>query len=185
MMHVLFGGMLAAGLLFGLVTREGEQVFSAVLQGAQQAVETALGMAGAFMLFGGLMEILTASSAMDKISRGLKRPLSFLMGDLSGDGLSYVSLNLAANMLGLGNAATPLGVEAARRLAKGPRATNGLCMFLVINASSVQLIPSTVVGLRQALGAQQPGAVILPGLLATALSTAVGIVSCKLMERRP
>ena len=86
-------------------------------------------------------------------------------------------------MLGLGNAATPMGIEASRRLAEKGRATDALCLFLVINASSVQLLPTTVIALRAAAGSRQPGIIAWPAFLATALSTATGILCCKAAEK--
>ena len=95
-----------------------------------------------------------------------------------------MTLNLTANMLGLGSAATPLGLEAARKMGgSGEAASNALCLFLVINASSVQLLPTTVIALRAAEGSAAPGSVIFPALLATAISTLTGIIACKIGER--
>ena len=105
------------------------------------------------------------------------------MGEIPADALDYVTMNLAANMLGLGNAATPMGVEAARRMAAGERAGDALCFFLVLNASSVQLLPTTVIALRAAAGSQAPGQIALPALVSTLISTLAGALSCKLAER--
>ena len=184
MLSVLICVMMGSAVLFGLVTGRGEQVFAGMLDGAQGAVEGVLGLMGSFGVFCGLMNILSASGCVEWLNRKLKKPLKMLLGNVKEDALVYVTGNLSANMLGLGNAATPLGLKAAKLLADGERATNALCMFLVINASSVQLLPSTVVALRTAMGAQNPGAVILPGLLSTCLSTLTGILMCKWMEKK-
>lgn len=184
MMQVLFGFLMGAAVLFGLCTAEADKVFAALLQGGQEAVKTAFSLAGSFGIFCGLMNILSRSGVLHFLTRFLKKPLRFLLGEGKEKALPHVAMNLAANMLGLGNAATPAGLKAAKLLAEGERAGHALCMFLVINASSVQLIPTTVVALRAAHGAANPEAVILPGLLSTALSTLVGILSCKWMERR-
>lgn len=184
MLQVVVGVLLGGALVFGMATGRGEAVFSALLAGAQGAVESALGLMGGFGIFCGLMNILSHSGVMEKLNRWLQRPLKRLLGEVQEEALSYVTMNLSANVLGLGNAATPAGMEAARHLARGERATNALCMFLVINASSVQLLPSTVIALRASMGAKDPGAVLLPGLAATALSTLGGILLCKWMEKR-
>ena len=95
-------------------------------------------------------------------------------------------MNLTANLLGLGNAATPMGIEAARRMGKGNgTASNALCLFLVINASSVQIFPASVIALRAAAGSADPARIVLPALIATGVSTIVGIASCKCAERIP
>lgn len=184
MLSVLICVVMGSAVLFGLVTGRGEQVFAGMLDGAQGAVEAALGLMGSFGIFCGLMNILSASGCVEWMNRKLKKPLKMLLGNVKEEALVYVTGNLSANMLGLGNAATPLGLKAAKLLADGERATNALCMFLVINTSSVQLFPSTVVALRAAMGAANPGAVVLPGLLSTALSTLCGVLLCKGMEKK-
>ena len=184
MLQVLVGVLLGGAMLFGIVTGRGERVFSGLMEGAKGAVETALSLMGSFGIFCGLMNILSHSGAVEKLNKWLKRPLRHLMGEVKEEAMAFVTMNLSANMLGLGNAATPAGLEAAKRLAEGDRAGNALCMFLVINASSVRLLPSTVVSLRASMGAADPGAVILPALAATLLSTVSGILLCKWMEKR-
>ncbi|MBQ9263448.1 MAG: hypothetical protein IJ189_04470 [Clostridia bacterium] len=186
MLHVLFGGLLGLALLWGLARGSGEAVASAALTAAGEGVQSAIGMAGGFALFCGLMEILKRAGAIDGLARRIRPLLVLLLGrDVPEDAWPYVTMNLAANMLGLGNAATPMGIEAARRMAHGETATNALCLFLVINSSSVQVLPTSVIALRAAAGSGQPGAIVLPALLATGLSTAVGILACKIAQRRP
>lgn len=184
MLHGIFCGMLGAAMLFGLATGRGEQVFQGFLKGAGDGVQMALSLCASLAVFGGLMRIVQHSGAEKGLMRILKKPLNRLMGKMPDEALGYVTMNLSANMLGLGNAATPAGIKAAKMLAAGERASNALCMFLVINTSSVQLLPTTVIAMRASRGAQAPGAVIVPGLLATALSTLAGILLCKWMEKR-
>lgn len=184
MLQAVFGGMLGAAMLFGLISSRGDVVFQGFLQGAKDGVTMALALAGSLAVFGGLMHILSASGLESGIRKRLKRPLRLLMGEMPDEAMGYVAMNLSANVLGLGNAATPAGIKAAKLLAAGEKATNALCLFLVINTSSVQLLPSTVIAMRTAMGAANPEAVILPGLAATALSTLVGILACKGAERR-
>ena len=183
MLQIMFGGMTGLSLLYSLLTGRGNTGVSALLQGADSAVQAVLSMAGGFAFFCGLIRILEKAGAVRFLSRLLSPFLKKLLGpSLPDSALDYVTMNFTANMLGLGNAATPMGVEAAKRMAAGSTASNALCLFLVINASSVQLLPSTVIALRAAAGSQAPGAIIFPTLLATFLSTLAGILSCKLME---
>lgn len=184
MLQAVFGGMLGAAVLFGLMTGQGEKVFQGFLQGAGDGVQTAFSLCASLSVFGGLMGILQGCGAEKGLMRMLKKPLNRLLGKMPEEALGYVTMNLSANMLGLGNAATPAGIKAAKILAEGERASNALCMFLVINTSSVQLLPATVISMRAVMGAANPEAVILPGLLSTAFSTAVGILLCKWMEKR-
>lgn len=154
-----------------------------MLGAAGEAVTLAIGMAGGFAFFCGFIEILSCAGAANALSRALRPLFRRLFGAMPEDAETHVTMNLVSNMLGLGNAATPMGVLAARRLADGERAGNALCMFLVVNCSSVQLLPSTVIALRAASGSAQPAAIIVPSLIATAISTLVGVVACKAMER--
>ncbi len=184
MLHVVFCGMLGTAVLYGLATGRGDAVFQGFLQGAEDGVNMAIALCASLGLFGGLMQILQGCGAEGAMKKILKRPIRRLLGEVPDEAVGYVTINLSANMLGLGNAATPAGIKAAKALADGSRASNALCLFLVINTSSVQLLPATVIAMRASHGAQNPGAVIVPGLLATALSTLVGILFCKWMEKR-
>lgn len=180
----IFLGLMGLSLVTGWARGQTDQVVSAMLAGAREGVETAFAAAGGFAFFCGLIEILRQAGAVRGLARRSAPFLQRLMGpSLPQDALEPITVNLTGNLLGLGNAATPAGIEAARRMARGDTATPALCLFLVINSSSVQLLPTTVVALRAAAGSSSPGAVVLPTLLATAVSTAVGILSCKLWEK--
>lgn len=186
MLQILFGGMMGLSLLYGLATGQGEQVAAAMLGGAEEAVQAAVAMAGAFAFFCGMTAILRRAGAIQALGKRLSPLLSRLLGpELPPDALEPVLLNLSANLLGLGNAATPMGIEAARRMSgNSERASNALCLFLVINSSSVQLLPATVIALRAAEGSADPGCVTLPALAATVISTLVGVAACKIAEAR-
>lgn len=185
MLQAIFGGLMGSALLYGLLRGKGSAVAAAMMDAAGEAVQTALALAGGFAFFCGMLAILRKAGTVRWLSHKLSPLLRLLMGgDLREDALESVTLNLTANVLGLGNAATPMGLEAARRMAQeGEAASNALCLFLVINSSSVQLMPTTVIALRAAEGSTAPGAIVVPALLATAISTAVGIAACKIGER--
>ncbi|NLD83949.1 MAG: spore maturation protein A [Clostridiales bacterium] len=185
MLDIVFGGLMGISLLWGLCRGTGDAVTAAALTAAGEAVQSAIALAGGFAFFCGLMNVLKRAGALEGLSRLLRPALIFLMGrELPEEAVPYAAMNLAANMLGLGNAATPMGIEAARRMASGERANNALCLFLVINSSSVQLLPSSVIALRAAAGSRDPGAVALPALLATGVSTLAGILACRIAEKR-
>lgn len=188
-MNVLWGGMLVLALLFGLFGGIVEQMNDSMIQGALEAVSLMLRMAGGFAVWCGLMEVLKRIGAVETITKLLRPALKFLFPDVRGEEtLRSITMNLSANMLGLGNAATPMGVKAMGELARenggGETASRAMCMFLVLNAASVQLFPGTVVTLRMVMGSANPGAVILPTLLATAASAATGIALCLVLQRR-
>ena len=168
--------MLAASLLYGMLTGQGKEALPALLSGTAEAVSVSLKLASGYLLFCGLMNIVNNLKTMKTIENVLKPALNLLVGRIdNAKTREAVSINLSANLLGLGNAATPSGIEAARQLdAQNNR--HALYMFLIINATSIQLLPTTVLTLRIAAGSAQPNAIILPTILATAASTVVGCI---------
>ncbi|MDR3050957.1 MAG: hypothetical protein LBU67_04480 [Oscillospiraceae bacterium] len=157
-------------------------------QAAMDAVALCLRLAGGFAFWGGWIAVLEDSGAMRGLLRALHRPLARLFPgvDMDGEAGRAMGMNLAANMLGLGNAATPMGIRAMQLLGRDAvdgAATDAMCMFLVINASSIQLFPGSVISVRAAAGAVAPASILLPTLAATAVSTAVGVLCCLLLAR--
>ena len=132
------------------------------------------------------MGILRECGAADALARALKRPLSRLFRFTQGEetALSDISLNLSANMLGMGGAATPAGMAAMRKMARANgndgRASDAMILFLVINTSSVQMLPTTMIALRAQAGAARPTDIVLPVLAATAVSTVCGMAVCRM-----
>ena len=185
MLQWIFGGMMGLSMAWGAVNGSGGEVASAMLKAAEEAVGTAISLAGAYAFFCGMLNIVRRAGAAERLGAALSPALRRLFGEgLPVEALEPVTMNLTANLLGLGNAATPMGIEAAKRMGKGMEtASAALCLFLVINASSVQLLPTTVIALRAAAGAVNPAGITLPTLAATAVSTAVGILCCKCAER--
>ncbi len=189
MMNVIWGGMIVLALLFGLFGGIVEQLNDSMIRGAVEAVSIILKMAGGFAVWCGLMEVLKRIGAVEGLTKLLRPVLNFLFPDIKRqDTLRSITMNLSANMLGLGNAATPMGVKAMGLLSQEngnmETASRAMCMFLVLNASSVQLFPGTVMTLRMVMGSSNPGAVILPTLIATAASAASGIICCLLLAGR-
>lgn len=185
MLQIIFGGLMGAALLGGMIAGRGPEVVSAMLTAAESAVAAALSMAGGFAFFCGLIAILQKAGVLSGLARRAAPIFRWLMGrDVPGDALEYVTMNLCANLLGMGNAATPMGIEAAKRMADGERASNALCLFLVMNAASVEILPTSVIALRSAAGSTDPASVVGPTLLVTLLSALAGIGCCKLMEKR-
>ena len=186
-MAVIWTGMVGVSILCGLVTGRGEAVAAAALEGAGAGVELCLSMAGALCLWMGVMEVMRRSG----LARGLSRLLRPVPGrpspDFAGDGplVDAVSANVSANLLGLGNAATPLGLEAARLMARRSPgvASDSLCMLVVCNTASIQIIPATVASLRTAAGCTTPFDILPAVWLASLLSVAAGILAARLLAR--
>ena len=174
-------GMVVLSLLFGLMNGTLDTVASAAMDGAQSAVELSISMAGILCLWSGVMEVMRVCGLSDGLARAFRPLLRRLMPQASRDSetLAAVSANLSANFLGLGNAATPLGIRAAQLMSKRSPgvASDSLCMLVVCNTASIQLIPTTVAGVRAAAGCATPFDILPAVWLASALSVSVGILA--------
>ena len=153
-MSVIWTVMIGAAIFCGLLTGQGEQVAVAALEGAAAGVELCLSMAGVLCLWMGVMEVMRRSGLAEGLSRLLRPVLKRLYPEFAEDKrvMDTVSANVSANLLGLGNAATPLGLEASRLMAERTPglASDSLCMLVVCNTASIQLIPTTVASIRAA-----------------------------------
>ena len=181
-------GMVTLSLLFGLLSGNLDAVAAAALEGAGSAIELSLSMAAILCLWSGVMEMMNACGLSAGLA-GLFRPLlRRLLPDACRDGetLAAVSANVSANLLGLGNAATPLGIRAARRMARGCGgvASDELCRLVVLNTASIQLIPATIASVRSAAGCEIPFDILPAVWLASALSVTAGLTAACLLSRR-
>lgn len=155
-----------------------ELFLTTVLDGASSAASLCLALLASYAVWLGLMQVWEDCGLTRGVSK-LVRPLAKKLFKTDDEKtLSAVSMNLAANFLGIGAAATPYGIEAAKLLNKSPQAEYASCMFFALNATSIQLIPTSVVGVRAALGSGAPTDIILPTILTTALST---LLACTLV----
>ena len=158
-----------------------------MLEGADSALELMLGLGGSYILWLGIMKVAERAGLVTALSRKMEKPLRLLMPNV-GSAAAPITLNLAANFFGLGNAATPFGIEAMKELTKnrGERssiASNDVCMFLALNSSCIQLIPTSVIAIRAACGSANPSSIILPTLISSILSSILTIILCKLCGR--
>ena len=186
-MTVIWTGMVLVSILCGLAGGRGPEVAAAAVEGTQAAVELCLSIAGMMCLWTGVMEVMRQSGLADKLSSLLRPVLRRLYPEVAGDReiMDSIAANVSANLLGLGNAATPLGLEAARRMGRrsGHVASDALCMLVVCNTASIQLIPTTVATVRSAAGSAAPFDILPAVWLASALSVGVGIGAAKLFSR--
>jgi len=187
MLNYIWFGMIAISVVAGIITGRIDAVTEAAIGMAKLAVEISIGLIGIMALWLGIMKIAEESGLIRIIARGLKPITIRLFPDVPADhpAIGSIVLNMAANMLGLGNAATPLGLKAMEELQelnpKKDTATNAMVMFLAINTSSVQIIvPATVVALMGVAASQ----IFIPTILATLASTITAIVMVKLLEKR-
>ena len=186
-MTVIWTGMIVVSILCALATGRGPEVAAAAVEGTSAAVQLALSIAGMLCLWTGVMEVMRQSGLADKLSRLLFPLLRRLFPQAAKDRdtMDSISANVSANLLGLGSAATPLGLEAARRLSRRSRgvASDDLCMLVVCNTASIQLIPNTVASVRAAEGCAAPFDILPAVWLASALSVGVGILACKIFAK--
>lgn len=197
--------MILAGVIYGAITGRMEDITNAALDSAGDAVSLCITMIGVMALWVGLMEIAQKSGLIAKLTRGIQPFISFLFPRIPKEhpAREYISTNLIANVLGLGWACTPAGLKAMEELAKlevergnpaylsdgkeagGKReriASNEMCTFLILNISSLQLIPVNMIAYRQQYGSVNPAGIIAPAIVATFVSTAVAVVYCKVRD---
>lgn len=182
--------LLFVSVVFGVLTGSAGAVGAAAVQGAERAVELALLLAGPMIFYSALLEVMERSGLTEKLSRALHPvlwrlfPSSRKDPELAGD----LSCNMSANLLGLGNAATPAGIRAAQRLhalSGGETASNELCRLVVLNTASIQLLPTTAATLRSACGAENAFDILPAVWISSAAGVAAGLLAERLFRRSP
>lgn len=198
MLNYIWAVMIAIGVIYGALTGNIEAVANGALDSAGEAVQLCITMTGIMALWVGLMEIAKNSGLIASMTKGIQPFISFLFPRIPGNHAAreYISTNIIANILGLGWACTPAGLKAmeelqklneeeCRRTGKPPvTASNEMCTFLIMNISSLQLIPVSIIAYRSQYGSVNPTAVIVPGIIATLTSTLVAIIFVKVMDRK-
>lgn len=201
-MTYLWGGMLIIGILFGTVNGNLQAVTEAVISSSREAVSLCISMAGITAMWTGIMKIAEATGLVNRLSKGMKPVLRFLFPDIAPDSRAgkYIALNFLSNFLGLSWASTSSGLCAMEELdrlnkedckkhgtakRRGPHiASTAMCTFMIINVSSLQLLPMNMIAYRAQYGSVNPAAIVGPGIAATAVSTGAAVVFCKIMGRR-
>lgn len=185
MMGWIFAFMLISGFIMGVYNGSGTDMLSYMLEGTEQAVSLSLDLAGSYILWMGIMNIASKAGLINKLAKTAERPLKLLMRNI-GEAAAPIALNLSANFFGLGNAATPFGIEAMKKLkgisSKGSTATDEMCMFLALNSSAIEIMPTAVIAIRIACGAGNPYSVVIPCFISSVISAAAAIGVCKLFE---
>ncbi len=187
--NVVWIVLILTGVFVALFSGRMEAVTRASFDSAKKAVELALGLIGAMALWLGLVRIAEEAGLMTVLARGLRPVMGRLFPEVPSEhpAMSAMIMNLAANIMGLGNAATPLGIKAMQELDRlNPHkgeATDAMCLFLAINTSSVTLLPLGVMAVRAAAGSKDPSGILLPSILATSISTLVAILAAKGLKR--
>ena len=200
-MNYLWGGMLIIGILYGAITGNLKMVTEAAIDSSKEAVSLAIAVVGVTAMWTGLMKIAEETGLIAQMTRKMRPILRFLFPNLPAGHPAEepITTNMIANILGLGWAATPAGLKAMEELSKleeqrrkhlapgisrpAGTASNEMCTFLIINISSLQLIPINVIAYRSQYGSVNPASIIGAGIVSTLISTAIAVIYCKLKER--
>ena len=190
-MNYLWGGMIVIGVIFGAFHGGFGQITEAAVSSAKEAVNLAIAMAGVIAMWTGLMEIAEQTGMLAACTKRLRPFLKFLFPKLPQESRAneLIATNFIAIIFGLGWAATPAGLEAMQELSllsgeKKGVASREMCTFLVLNISSLQLIPVNMIAYRSQYGSVNPAAIVGPGIVATMVSTAAAVILCKLVNRK-
>lgn len=201
MLNYLWAGMIVIGIVFGAFTGKMPDITNAALDSAKEAVTLCITMMGVMSFWTGMMEIASRAGIIEMASKKMRPLIRFLFPGIpkGHKANEYITTNFIANFLGLGWAATPAGLQGMSALAdlenerrqglapgkaqKKGVASNEMCTFLIMNISSLQLIPINVIAYRSQYGSANPAAIVGAGILATTVSTVAGAVYCKIRDR--
>ena len=184
MMSWIWTGCMGLALVCALGSGQANTLAQAALEGAAAGAELALSLAGTLCLWSGLRALMEQAGWLRGLSRALGPLLRWLYPSASPAARESISANMAANLLGLGNAATPPGIQAVRQMADGQAtATDEMCMLIVVNTASIQLLPATVAGVRAGLGAAAPFSILPAVWLSSACSVSAGVCAARLLAR--
>lgn len=207
MLNYIWAGMILLGVIYGVCTGQMGALTTGALDSAGEAVSLCITMAGVMALWMGLMQIAQESGMITKMTKGIRPFLRFMFPKLPEDHPAgeYIATNLIANILGLGWACTPAGLKAMEQLAELEKeraksatgqlrgkaghgqgitaASNEMCTFLILNISSLQLIPVNMIAYRSRYGSANPAVIIAPALVATLFSTVIAMIYCKWKDR--
>lgn len=190
MLNIIWPIFIIISFIYAIITGRVEQINNSIFESAESAVKLSITFLGTMCLWSGIMQIAKTTELINKLTKLLLPIMKFLFPDIKKDAQAHqeISMNIVANILGLGNAATPLGLKAMKSLQKdNPQKdtlTNSMAMFIIINTASIQLIPTTVIAIRSSLGSTNPTGIIIPVWIATIIAAIVGILSAKILMKK-
>lgn len=189
-MNKIWAGMIITAIALSIISGNLQEFITTLMESTQSALETALDMLGMMCMWSGFMKIAEKSGIVKSISSKVTPLVKFLFPELPKDNeaAGHIAMNMTANILGLGNVATPMGLKAMEKLEiyndNKIRLSNSMMMFVILNTASIQLIPTSVIALRATYNSTNPADVVLPIILASLGSVIVGIVLVKISCRR-
>ncbi len=190
MLNYIWCGMIVVSFVTAIFTGRIEAVTNGAMEGAASAVDTCVGLLGSMCLWTGIAKIAENSGLVEVFAKLLRPVTKIIFPKLKANSAAMraIVMNMVANILGMGNAATPLGITAMKELDKlnGRKSTasDEMCMFVVVNTASIQLIPATVISLRQMYGSQSPSEIVIPVWICSVLAVTIGVTAAKIFQKR-
>lgn len=188
--NIIWFVMIILGIISFLIKGEAGMLVETIGNSAERSVKLLVTLGGMMAVWSGVMSICRASSLVDILSKILALPMRFLFKGLynkSKDAQGSIIMNIASNMLGLSNAATPFGIKAMEGLQKinpsKERASDYMVTFLIVNSACIQFLPTTVISIRASLGSSSPSDIIIPTILATSISLVIGLFASKVLGK--
>lgn len=181
-MNIVFTLLLLGSAICMLVLNPSE-IFPAMIEGVSGAITLVVKLTAIYSIWLSLLKITEKTGLDKKLSKLLHPVVKRLFKGENDEAYKWISINLASNMLGMGGASTPAGIKAMEKMQKGDKATNNMDLLVVINATSIQLIPATVIALRATAGSQNPSSIILPTLISSTIATVCGVILCKVLAK--
>lgn len=183
-MNYIWCGMIIVSIVVSLFNGTAAETLNGAFEGAKSAVFTVLSFAGVMCFWTGIMKIAEKAGLSEKVQKILRPVITLLFPKAGDEAKNYIAMNMSANLLGLGNAATPMGIKAMERLDRenlNPSyASKDMCMLVILNTASIQLIPTTIIALRSAAGSADPFSVVLPIWISSAAAVLVAVAAAKI-----
>ena len=190
LLNIIWPIFIIISVVYAFLSGNIENVSNGIFESAEEAVKLTLTFFGTLCLWNGIIEIAKQTTLMQKLAKFLRPFINFLFPEMKKNEEAYeeISMNMVANLLGLGNAATPLGLKAMKTMqkenTKKDTLSNSMAMFIVINTASLQVIPTNIIAIRSSLNSTSPSGIILQVWIATIVAATVGITATKLMMKK-
>lgn len=190
MLNFIWPIFIVVSFVYAILSGRVEETNNAVFSSTKSAVELSLTLLGTTCLWSGIMQIASSTNIVEHLSKLLKPIMKKLFPDVKKEEKAYkeITMNIIANIMGLGNAATPLGLKAMKSMQDKNKdknkLSNSMCMFIILNTASIQIIPTTVIAIRSSLGSANPTAMIVPIWIATIFAAIAAVLSAKILMKK-
>ena len=190
MLNIIWPIFIIISYIYAIFTGKVSEINNSVFESCESAVKLTITFLGTMCLWTGIMQIAQKTTLMNKLTKFFNPLIKFIFPEIKKDSkaMEEISMNIVANILGLGNAATPLGLKAMKTMQeennKKDTLTNSMAMFIIINTASIQIIPTTVIAIRSSLNSENPTSIIIPVWIATILAAIAGITTAKILMKK-